>query len=68
MWGGRTKVRKIAKLFKKMIEFYAMKEALIYWYELCHESNSYRWLIQWIQQAKVLNIPELAEALKTFEN
>lgn len=47
---------------------YAIKEALINWYELSDETNSYRRLIQWLARAKALNIPELTEALKPFEN
>ena len=39
---GEQKLGKLLSYSKKLIEFYAMKEALIYWYELCHESNYYR--------------------------
>ena len=63
--------RKLGKLLsysKELTEVYAIKESLINWYELSDETNSYRRLIQWIARAKALNIPELTEALKPFEN
>lgn len=63
--------RKLGKLLsysKELTEVYAIKESLINWYELSDETNSYRRLIQWIDRAKALNIPELTEALKPFEN
>ena len=63
--------RKLGKLLsysKELTEVYAIKESLINWYELSAETNSYRRLIQWIARAKALNIPELTEALKPFEN
>ena len=63
--------RKLGKLLsysKERTEVYAIKESLINWYELSDETNSYRRLIQWIARAKALNIPELTEALKPFEN
>lgn len=63
--------RKLGKLLsysKELTEVYAIKESLINWYELSNETNSYRRLIQWIARAKALNIPELTEALKPFEN
>lgn len=63
--------RKLGKLLsysKELTEVYAIKESLINWYELSNETNSYRRLIQWIDRAKALNIPELTEALKPFKN
>lgn len=63
--------RKLGKLLsysKELTEVYTIKESLINWYELSDETNSYRRLIQWIARAKALNIPELTEALKPFEN
>ena len=63
--------RKLGKLLsysKELTEVYAIKESLINWYELSNKTNSYRRLIQWIDRAKALNIPELTEALKPFEN
>ncbi|MDE5977357.1 MAG: transposase [Turicibacter sp.] len=63
--------RKLGKLLnysKELTEVYAIKEALINWYELSDETNCYRRLIQWLARAKALNIPELTEALKPFEN
>ena len=63
--------RKLGKLLsysKELTEVYTIKESLINWYELSDETNSYRRLIQWIDRAKALNIPELTEALKPFEN
>ena len=63
--------RKLGKLLsysKELTEVYTIKESLINWYELSNETNSYRRLIQWIDRAKALNIPELTEALKPFEN
>ena len=63
--------RKLGKLLsysKELTEVYAIKESLINWYELSDETNSYIRLIQWIARAKALNIPELTEALKPFEN
>ena len=63
--------RKLGKLLsysKELTEVYAIKESLINWYELSNKTNSYRRLIQWIARAKALNIPELTEALKPFEN
>ena len=50
------------------MEAYVIKESLINWYELSDETNSYRRLIKWMDRAKVLNIPELTEALKPFED
>ena len=63
--------RKLGKLLnysKELTEVYAIKEELINWYELSDETNCYRRLIQWLARAKALNIPELTEALKPFEN
>lgn len=59
---------KILSYSKELTDVYVIKEALIDWYELSHESNSYRRLTKWIQQAKGLNIPKLTETLKPFEN
>ena len=63
--------RKLGKLLsysKELTEAYVIKESLINWYELSDETNSYRRLIKWMDRAKALNIPELTEALKPFEN
>lgn len=63
--------RKLGKLLsysKELTEVDAIKEALINWYELSDETNAYRRLIQWLKRAKALNITELTEALKPFEN
>lgn len=68
---SEKKEQKLGKLLnysKELTEVYAIKESLINWYELSDETNSYRRLIQWIARAKALNIPELTEALKPFEN
>lgn len=62
------KLGKILCYSKEPAAVYGVKESLIDWYELSDESNSYRRLIHWIEKAKALNIPELTNAIKPFEN
>lgn len=62
------KLGKFSSYSPELVQMYATKEALINWYELSDETNSYRCLIKWIEQAKSLEIPELTEVIKPFEN
>lgn len=45
-----------------------MKEQLISWYDLANRKHAQRSLVKWIQFGKEFQIPELDDALKTFEN
>lgn len=62
-------LKKLLNLSLELEKVYWWKEDLIEWYDCCINVNQATIVFdRWIYSGKVLNIPEVDDALKTFEN
>ena len=59
---------KLLSFSEDLSDVYDMKEQLISWYDLSNKKYAHSSLKKWIQSGRELQIPELDEALKPFEN
>lgn len=64
----QLKLQKILKMNKELANAYKVKEKLIAWYDYALKSNAKNLFYKWINESKQLNIKEITNALKTFEN
>ena len=62
-------VEQLLSLSPHLKAVYELKEELITWYECSSNIEQANYVYKkWITKAKLLSIPELAEAIRTFEN
>ena len=61
-------LKAVLNISKDLKEAYWLKEQLIHWYDYGNKDNAFCLLKKWINNAEALNIPEINEALKTFNN
>lgn len=64
----KLKLQKILNMNKELANAYKVKEKLIDWYDYALKSNAKHLFLKWIAESKQLNIKEITNALKTFEN
>jgi len=64
----QDKLYKILSSSDELTKVYWFKESLIDWYDYSNKSNALYLLDKWIQKGYSLDIPEVSNALKTFEN
>lgn len=58
----------ILSISKELKDAYWLKEQLIHWYDYSNKDNAFYLLEKWICTGESLNILEVDEALKTFNN
>lgn len=61
-------LEKMLNASKELKDAYEFKEKLINWYDFSNKFNAKGLLEKWIQEGKCLEIAEIADALKTFDN